>query len=295
MLERIVVPLDGVASSERAIGVALALAKRANATVELLSVIKTGIDVWDRGQLSDIAEQFGGIAETNVVIETDSVEGAILEHAAGAERLICMASAGHGAFAELIAGSVSESVIRRTTKPVVLVGPNAATRPDATTLVVALDGSSASESILQSAEAMAAQLGLTLLLVSVHPPLEGGHDTPTTAKYHGHEYLKRVASRFKSTSIPVAWEVLHSRNIVRGLADYSRRDDVVAVAMATHGPGYLERLLLGGITFQVIKHAMSPVLTVYAPIESPSAPLARVKRRRDASSSVSVRATRRPL
>jgi nucleotide-binding universal stress UspA family protein len=267
-IKQIVVPLDGLTANDRAIDVAVMLARRANATVELMSVVSAGLEDSDLTEMEAIASRQDVVSAARAITETDSIETSLLAEVAGPERLLCIASAGHGAIAELLDGSVSENIIRRSTEPVVAVGPHAETRPDATMLAVALDGSSTSEAILPAAQEMAAQLGLSLVLLGVHPPLGGGRNTSGNVERYDNNYLASVARRIDPGRQTVNWEVLHDSKIVHALADYTSRNEVALIATATHAPGYVERLFLGGITFNLIKHARCPVLTWHEPVEA---------------------------
>jgi nucleotide-binding universal stress UspA family protein len=268
-IKQFIVPLDGLPKNERAIGVAVALAAKADATVELVSVVSAGLEQDDLAEMDAIAAQHPGVMSTRILTDLDTVESTLLAEVAGPERLLCIASAGHGAVAELVEGSVSENIIRRSAEPVVAVGPHAEARPNASVLAVALDGSPSSEAVLPAALAIADQLGLSLMLVGVHPPLQGGQVPITPPDSYETRYLARVANQIDPTRRLVNWDVLHNDNVVDALVGYSEQDEVALMAMATHGPSYLERFFLGGITFRVIKHAKCPVLTWHEPSDPP--------------------------
>jgi nucleotide-binding universal stress UspA family protein len=268
-IKQFVVPLDGLPKNDRAIDTAVALAARANATVEIVSVVSAGMEDEDLIEMDAIAGQHEGVTMTRVLTDRDSIETTLLQAVAGPERVLCIASAGHGALAELLDGSVSENIIRRSTEPVVAVGPHAETRSKASVLAVALDGSPTSETVLPAAQAIAEQLGLSLMLLGVHPPLHGGRSPTGHVDQHETNYLARIAHQIDPTRRLVNWDVLHNDNVVDALVDYSKHEEVALIAMATHGPHYLERFFLGGITFRVIKRAMCPVVTWHEPLDAP--------------------------
>jgi nucleotide-binding universal stress UspA family protein len=268
-IKQIVVPLDGLSKNERAVGVAVALAAKGGASVELVSIVSAGLEDGDLMEMDAIASHYRGVTSTRVLTDDDTIENTLLAEVLGPERLLCIASAGHGAFAEVLDGSVSENIIRRSTEPVVAVGPHADTRPDASLLAVALDGSPSSEAVLPAAQALADQLGLSLMLLGVHPPLQGGRGAVVPPDSYETSYLARVANQLDPTRRLVNWDVLHNDNVADALVSYSEHEEVALIAMATHGPSYLERFFLGGITFRVIKHAKCPVLTWHEPVDPP--------------------------
>lgn len=99
-IRQFVVPLDGLPKNERAIGVAVALAAKANATVELVSVVSAGLEDRDLVEMDAIAAQDPGVISTRVLTDVDTVESTLLAEVAGHQRLPCIASAGHRALAE---------------------------------------------------------------------------------------------------------------------------------------------------------------------------------------------------
>lgn len=137
MIEKILVPTDGSAFSERAFNYALFIAKQSRATILALHVINvpppkpldpTGISrrMLQRGEvclesLKKKSREAGVEIETKILLSR-SVSDAILKEASNGEfDLIIMGSHGLTGFKKFVLGSVSEAVVSRSTCPVMVV------------------------------------------------------------------------------------------------------------------------------------------------------------------------------
>jgi hypothetical protein len=105
----IVIPLDGSQVADAALPVAHHLAAAFQAEVQRVTV-QLGLGDTD--------------TRADVVLEGDPPE-AILEHVESLRApLVVMSGHGHSGWAKRIVGSVTEEVVRRSSAPVVVVGPN---------------------------------------------------------------------------------------------------------------------------------------------------------------------------
>ncbi len=136
MIERILLPTDGSAFSERAADYALEIAKNSQATVTAAHVVEMPAPKQlDTNNLEREAAQraetcFKSIkekaAEAGVEVESKvlisrSIGGAILEEAEeGNYDLIVMGSHGLSGVKKFLLGSVSDAVVHHTTKSVLL-------------------------------------------------------------------------------------------------------------------------------------------------------------------------------
>ncbi|MGH7435536.1 MAG: universal stress protein [Polyangiaceae bacterium] len=131
----ILVPTDGSACSERAERHAVELAKAADATVVFLFVMDTVENYWEGG-MSDVRRKLSAAghqalararsmaAQEGVQAETEILDGSpvevILERAEDFD-LVLMASHGKGLWKRLTVGSVTQAVLHRLTRPLLLV------------------------------------------------------------------------------------------------------------------------------------------------------------------------------
>lgn len=153
-------------------------------------------------------------------------------------------------------------------------------------ILVALDGSQLSETILPYARSFASALKLPVELLHVIDP-----ETlmPTTVEHHRYydtltaeregsgDYLKRVATSFSdSSSVDFSVEIGKPAEII---VDRAAAQAGALIAMATHGRSGVQRWLLGSVAQKVLHAAANSLLLVRATEEgkgSEAAPLKRV-------------------
>lgn len=120
-----------------------------------------------------------------------------------------------------------------------------------TTIAVALDGSVRSASILLPVAPLARAWGARLALVGV---LERP-DFPAERR----PVLERLAAELAERGIPTDVE-LRIGSPAKELPAYARETSPALLALATHGRRGLERLRLGSVAEEVVRHADVPLL-----------------------------------
>lgn len=135
MYPRILAPTDGSACSERAVQQAVGLASAGGSFIVFLFVMDT-LRNYHEGLMTDVrrtlseegrailarAQQIA--ANARVTADTELIEGDPADMISGRAEdfdLIVMGSHGKGLWKQLTVGSVSQAVVRRTTRPVLLV------------------------------------------------------------------------------------------------------------------------------------------------------------------------------
>ena len=270
MIKRVVVPTDGSEAMGSTIEIALGLAERASAEVELVAVVGLYGGESVAEELEAISGRHGGGPTVRVIRTLEDVDSAIVDDANEDGTLVCIASAGHAALAELIEGSISSTVIRRSSRPVLAIGPHSRMKPAGSVLAVALDGTTVSESMLAHAFSFADDLDLTVMLVQVGVTTKETIDAVTRGGGHESAYLVNVAHDLARKGLRAEWDVLHGDNVVDALVEFSKRDDVAAIAIATHALHPADRLRWGGVTMKLIHRVASPVLTWHCQVEAGS-------------------------
>ncbi len=145
----------------------------------------------------------------------------VLAAAARRSRLIVCTTRGAGSAATRWIGSVADSLVRHAWCPVLAMSPEAARRDvRLREILVLLDGSVASAAIIPHAEWLAKSVGANL------------------------DYLHLTPS---------------PRDPARVILDYVARTQPDAVALSTHGRGFL-RVLLGGIADDLVRKCERPTL-----------------------------------
>ncbi|HWP49013.1 MAG TPA: universal stress protein [Candidatus Limnocylindrales bacterium] len=204
MYRSVLVPLDGSTFAEHALPIARSIARRAPATLQLVSVhvpiaaryvdgtvlfdeaLDNRLKEHERAYLDEVVKRLS--ADSNVSLTATLLEGnlgsvvdALNEYAISTQAdLIVMATHGRSAWSRFWLGSVADKLVRQVLVPILMVRPSEAgeTQPDLTReqvfqhLLIPLDGSSLAEQILEPALTLGQlmQADYTLLRV-VEPPL----------------------------------------------------------------------------------------------------------------------------
>jgi len=299
MLQRILVPLDGSHFAEHAIPLAVSIARRAGATVELVSVSPPpfssthmrGVRLYDDALLREGAmahhryltdcvarvHERLGVGCTELVLVGTIFERLVEHVAASGTDLVVMTTHGGGSPSVSWLGSVSDRMVREATVPILLVRPSAATDilgndPQLQRILVPSDGSRAAERVLANAVQLAGLYGGEVTLYGVIPSHAGvphalfGSPNPVDEEAEAADeealrlQLQECAGRARTAHVPVAVVVERHRHVATAIADAAARHGVNLVAMATHGRGGVRRLLLGSVTDKVLRTSVLPLL-----------------------------------
>jgi nucleotide-binding universal stress UspA family protein len=299
MYKMIMVPTDGSGFDREAIRVALRIAERSEAKVRLVRVHCTGaffgmesspeaatvsVEVLEQerdrilNELYNLAAECRKTSDANmeVSLEDGPVPDALHAYARRNKvDLIVMSSHGRGGIARLSLGSVTDSLIRRTTVPVLVVKPHPSylnsRAPGAfKRIIVPLDGSSVAEQILPGVAALATleESEVTLLRVVVprtsSQKAVANENTPWWDKdvAAAEAYLFRTADRLREDGFRTETDVVISENIAQSIADYAARESADLVAIATHGRGGFSRALRGSVADVVTRTSRTSMLVL---------------------------------
>jgi nucleotide-binding universal stress UspA family protein len=209
-LERVVVPISFTPESEHAIPVAVALASKAHAIVDLLAVVEPIDRDAAEVKLTRIARDTGDAVQWRVLESGGRPEAALLTELHRRDRsLWCVGSHSRGALGELLLGSLSEELVRDAHEPVLLVGPHAGKPSEGSVLAVALDGTPRSEAILPAAIDLGRDLGMKPRLLEVIDADEASLPPDVSPS----AYLARVATRLRPEEVD--HDVLHGHDAGR--------------------------------------------------------------------------------
>lgn len=253
----------------RAVDVAVRLATVVGAGVRLLSVVRDRTFAADReaALIEAVADRGPAPPEVRVVAHHD-VAAAIAD-ASPAASTICMTTAATLRPHEGHFGSIAEAVVRDLGRPIILVGPSVQERftGAGTRLVLPLDGSTAGEYVIESAEALAAALQAELWVVTVVSARQERQVAEATGDEYGAieaGYVRRLASEISTRSGATAqFEVLHGPDPATAILDFAAPDGLIA--MSTHGRTGLARIFAGSVTTQVVAGCRQPVMVVRPP------------------------------
>jgi nucleotide-binding universal stress UspA family protein len=300
MYKTIMVPTDGSGFDREAILVALRVAEGCGAKVRLVrvlsigsffgmgtspdgavvsaEVIRTEHDA-ALGELYALAAECRSMSDADIMVDLE--QGPIVDALEGYARrnaidLIVISSHGRRGIARLSLGSVTDSLIRGMTIPILVVKPKASYLTQAASkefhhIVVPLDGSPLAEQILERAVPLGKLEDAEITLLHVLKPSENGYEEAESGKLPWWEkrvagaqaYLARRASEIRLQGLATTIDVVIGEKVADAITDYARRERADLIAIATHGRGGLSRVLRGSVADAVTKSAMSSVLVFH--------------------------------
>ncbi len=274
MLNKILVPTDGSELSERAIPVAEDLAVAQAAHIVLVTVVAPpAITVMaSGGELDpdlyskiveaeeDVAVRLldrlanharsRGICARSLLLHDSPIHGLLNAQATQKPDFVVMATHGRTGFTRFARGSVSDSLLRDGTTPILMV-PSFGKCGGMTRALVPLDGSPLAEAVLPRVEALA---GRPLQHVDLLGVVE-----PQQRRSHIGTYLRSIADRLSLAHVSVSVHVRFGRpsEAIAGLAEGAD-----LVMMSTHGRGGFSRLRNGSVAEELLRMVGVPMFLV---------------------------------
>ena len=301
MYEVIMVPTDGSGFDREAIRVALRTAERNDAKVRLVRVLATGsffgptpkaeatgveADLTCSERDRAMRELYALAAECRATSKADiSIDlhaGPVNDVLQGYARrndvdLIVISTHGRSGLSRLSLGSVTDSLIRHTTIPVLVVKPstsylNPQARDVFRRIIVPLDGSMLAEQILPRVLTLAnlEEAEVTLLNVLVPQSYSQKEIAAPNLPWWDKDisvaqsYLFRVAGKLRRAGVPVTTDIVISENIAGAIGDFASRENADLIAIATHGRGGLNRMLRGSVA-DAVMHSTRMSMLVFKP------------------------------
>lgn len=302
----LLVPLDRTSFAEQALPLALGIARRGNARLDLVEVHAlyaltdptAGWAPYDPAEdaeckhqeqlyldatakwvtsMSPVSVSVGVLAGTAVLPET--VADGLLERArAGKADLIVMTTHGRGLLSRFGLGSVGDELIRRSPIPILLVRPGEKVpgmmpEPVLDNILIPLDGSALAEQVLEPAldlaRLMEARSTLLRVIESRSTPDDcGPGGSPDRARMDAEAYLERVAGKMRGQGLEVRTRVVVARHAAEAILEEAETQGSNLIALATHGRGGFKRMLLGSVADKLVRNASSPVLIYRPTVES---------------------------
>lgn len=312
MTRQILVPLDGSPFSEQALPVAIGVARRTGAALELVRVheplesLAAGNltfvpgasvpgppvpDPWveeerrraDESYLRSTAARVGAQSGRDVavaVLDGSPAEALARHVAARGPDLVVMTTHGRTGVSRVWLGSVAEGLVRRVPGAVLLVKPGERepAAPPFRRVLVPLDGSPLSESVLEPSIGVVGAEDVEFTLVRATEPLTaqsvaslGAIADARQAEWERQDaevdaYLDAVAERLRARGLAARWRSLVHVHAARAILETAAEIGADLIAMATHGRGGLRRFLLGSVADKVLRGAEVCVL-LYRPAD----------------------------
>ena len=300
MYKVIMVPTDGSGFDREAIRVALRMAERTGAKMLLVRVLATGSHFGATAFESSVvapelvrterdlalSELYSLAAEcrakSKAEVCADLHVGPVADVLQGYARrnrvdLIVISTHGRSGLSRLSLGSITDSLIRHTTIPVLVVKPQASYLDPQiggpfNRIVVPLDGSTLAEQILPRVLELAKleDAEVTVLNVLIphsysqkeiaDPSLPWWDKDVSLAQV----YLSYVATRMRHRGMTVTTDIVISENVASAIGDFARREKADLIAIATHGRGGIARMLRGSVA-DAIMHSGKMSMLVFKP------------------------------
>lgn len=263
--QKILVAFDGSTESEEAFAAMMPLVRTGNPEVEILYVFETPTTAsFPPTRLAEACQRLSADGvNAHLTIREGKPAEEILRYAKSCSPdLIVMETEGRTGLRRLARKSVAEEVLRHAEAPVLLVRPGGA-RKSWSRILVALDGSPRAEEILEDVVPLADQLDASVELARVAlPPITGLQwgDAPGVV-YHDNPrpYLRQVQARLLDAGISTRIAALEGR-AASAILERAGRTDAFLIALTTHGRTGVERILMGSIAEEIVRHASCPVL-----------------------------------
>jgi nucleotide-binding universal stress UspA family protein len=291
MFDKILVPLDGSELAEVTLWYAEGLAGRMRSAITLLIVLSPE-DLKSRYMydcyIKELAKRTKANAEKRgagkkkgeikldyEILKGDAAEE-IVDYADKSRiNLIIMSTQGRSGVRRWTLGNVANKVLRATGKPVLLIRAKGA-KPDVyrerlIKVLVPVDGSKESESILRYVTYMATELDLEVTLF--HAWVRKSEDFPLTiegveqinqVRKRREGYIKRMETRLKRKGVNVnsVFKEVLTGGAAEEIIKLAEEGDFSMVAMSTHGRSGLGRWIFGSNAEKVLEGGSTPLLLV---------------------------------
>ena len=277
MVERILVPLDGSDLAETVLPYVERLAACTGASARLLTVAqnepeRVRANSYLQAKQDQLRER---TIDASVVVASDGEAETILAEAEAWDAdLIAMSTHGRSGALRWVFGSVADKVIHATTRPLLLVRARPAeehpTSVKIDRILVPLDGSDLSVSVLPYVESIAKALGASLILFNVVIPLNvyPGTEMSSWPTSLIEDMMAQAQSFLATVEKEVEGRGLKARSVVTvgfAVGEIVRvAQDVEAglIAMATHGRSGVNRWIMGSVADGVVRRSALPCLMV---------------------------------
>ncbi|HZP26362.1 MAG TPA: universal stress protein [Dehalococcoidia bacterium] len=281
MFNPIIVGLDGSAYAEEVLPYARCIAAGSGASLTLMRIVERADEV-DEAQeyLKALATRVGQNVKLSVA-QGNVAEHMAAEIKANPDSLAALSTHGRTGVTGVLLGSVALTVVRGAGKPVLVYRPRGhlPNGVEINNVVVALDGSSFSETILPSAVHLASDLKAKITLVQALQPAgrearrvqstsadelaslvdsgAGNPDILESSYLHGHAHDIRTLH-----NLDVEWEVLHG-DPAEAIPSYVSGKRDVILAITAHARPAVERVIFGSVTSACVRNAGVPILVYW--------------------------------
>lgn len=289
MFTKILVPLDGSALAERALPLAVQIAKGSGARMVLYRVVpyftvlaadpllyeemnRLGEDE-ALSYLRRIRNDLLDPLSADTICEVGSAADSILQYAQDhAVDLIVMSSHGRSGFNRWVYGSVAERIMSQAPCPTLILNANQpAGQPAPEKVLVPLDGSPLAEKALAPAielvQALDPELHLLRVTTSGHMRFETDSkdevfaEIEDTEVVQAQDYLQEQADRLDIANVRPIVDVAKA-SVAEAIIDYAAKEGMDLIVMSSHGRTGLQRWVYGSVAEKVLRSACCATMIV---------------------------------
>lgn len=260
MYQNVIVPFDGTLSARSALAPAADLAWRCGARVVIVNNTEASDQV-SRDALKARAMSMSG-ADVDFWVDLErSIGQAVIEAAKFRDDpLVCVSvrTRTSGFRRKQVLTAMAAEVLTGAPAPVLVIGPetDVSSGLGVGELLVALDGSPASEQILPVAVEWAQALRLRVVVAGVVRSGGGGIEAHTGEA----GYLQNHVAKVSREVDDVDFELLEAVDPASGLADWLAGHPTAIAALTTHGRGGVDDKPLGSVAQAVLLRSRRPLL-----------------------------------
>ncbi|MFO8101370.1 MAG: universal stress protein [Dehalococcoidia bacterium] len=286
MFKKILVPLDGSETAEKALPFAEHLARKFRGEMTLFTALEEGgrFEHPFRAYLKEKSEELGTEwVRSDMAVVQDSASNSILKFARENEMdqiVICTHGlSGPGMWSM---GSIAAKVLQQSPIPVLLIRAAASDEMAANrtfrSILVPLDGSPLAECVMPYVEQLAQSFGSRVLPVQAVQPVrtppvpvasypagvaleDHDDDLTETMKAKAGEYIDGREAALREKGIDAAAAVLMGKPY-EAIAQYARSNPVGLIVLSTHGYVGNRKIPYGSITSKILEGSSQPVLVV---------------------------------
>ena len=278
MIERILAPLDGSELAETVLPYVEHLAARTGAGVRLLRVVSNEAEraeatAYLQAKRDELRQR---AVEPSVAVAPVGEAETILAEADNWDvSLIAMSTHGQSGVLRWVFGSVADKVLHGSSRPLLLVRSRPARERPAEVkierILVPLDGSELSLSVLPYVEDVAKALGASLVLFNAVIPLDiypGAEVAPTRVGSIIDDLLAQAHSFLTAVEKECAGRGVKARSVatigfpVDETARVATEVGAGLIALATHGRSGVNRWIMGSVADGVVRRSALPCLLV---------------------------------
>jgi nucleotide-binding universal stress UspA family protein len=252
----VVVPIDGGARAERALGIGARWATEFGADLVVLTVEGDQ----KRAELAETVEAVGvSTATWREFDERYGIVPAVLDATvADPTAVVCVATNARSPLVDVTHDDIAQQILRAVEVPMMLVGPHCCADVADGPVVVADDGSPEGQAVLEHARAWATALRRPLTLLHVRQPLSPEPaDAPST--------LREARDRMGSDAM---FEIVSHTFPAGAIRDYAHEVDASLLALSTRGRTDTLTASTGRTATWVVRESPCPVLVAHPPASS---------------------------